>query len=104
LSLLAHGGGGAGYASISCGGAGGVDIDHLLLRGGHSLSLAAVTTPPSPKMELGTGNGGDAETLSRHSLSSENTGTIVSSPSLELHIPMAVLAGKMKKGRKSRRG
>uniref|UniRef100_A0A0E0M7H5 Homeobox-leucine zipper protein n=1 Tax=Oryza punctata TaxID=4537 RepID=A0A0E0M7H5_ORYPU len=53
-------GGGGGipfYASIGRGSTGGVDIDQLLLRGGHSPSPAAVTTPP-PKMELGTGNGG----------------------------------------------
>ncbi|BAT10765.1 homeobox-leucine zipper protein HOX23 [Oryza sativa Japonica Group] len=50
------------YASIGRGGAGGVDIDQLLLRGGHSPSPAAVTTPPPPKMELGiTGNGGGAD-------------------------------------------
>uniref|UniRef100_A0A0E0DRZ3 Uncharacterized protein n=1 Tax=Oryza meridionalis TaxID=40149 RepID=A0A0E0DRZ3_9ORYZ len=55
--------GGGGYASIGSGGTGGVDIDHLLLRGGHSLSLTAVMTPPPPKMELGTGNDGSAETL-----------------------------------------
>ncbi|KAG8088256.1 hypothetical protein GUJ93_ZPchr0010g8593 [Zizania palustris] len=52
-------GGGGGipfYASVGRGGAGaGVDIDQLLLRGGHSPS-PAVAAPP--KMELGTCNSG----------------------------------------------
>ncbi|KAL5225742.1 hypothetical protein ABZP36_012381 [Zizania latifolia] len=43
------------YASLGRGGAC-IDIDHLLLRGGHSLSPAVA--PPPPKMEIGTGNSG----------------------------------------------